>query len=290
MQTKSCLMLRLLIEQFDQGSQDALIQSLPPDTQEQIRSIDTQGRAAKDAIISPLDCLSTMHYSWLEQCLKTYPSTLKAVMVSALPKQAIPPLKALLSINGSLPAISNQRIRAFLLRQLYQKLGGSKPPPLSLIPSSKMNVLLKLEKHRFVELIDLLGIYDLAEKMRHIVDKEKLQAIRNSLSPKRREFLSYCLQQIEKVQVSELDITQWKGDTKQLMNMLHRRGLLRLGKALSGESPALLALLCLKLDTGRGTILKKCYNEQELPNITPLLAEQVLSIVRYLTPKEKGES
>ena len=128
-------------------------------------------------------------------------------------------------------------------------------------------------------------MYDLAEGIRHIVDRKKLKAIYLCLSHREQAFLRICLHKKEKLAAPKLDIDKWDGSREMLHRVLHRRGMLRLGKALSGQERHFVWHLVHLLDTGRGNIILQYYAEQPVAGVTPLLIQQVVSVINFIKPK-----
>jgi hypothetical protein len=131
-------------------------------------------------------------------------------------------------------------------------------------------------------------MHDLSESIRHIVDKNQLKAIYNCLSPRKQQFLRMCLHQKEKITAPKLEIGRWDGDKKKLEQILHKRGLLRLGKALCGQHPQFFWYITRTFDTGRGAALARYYQEEPIPEISPLLIQQVLSLINFLKLKDQS--
>ena len=139
-------------------------------------------------------------------------------------------------------------------------------PKQHLFPSP-MNVLLELPRNKLMVLIDLLGIYDLAADLRRVIDKALLEKIHGALSPHQLQFLQYASSSSLKWTPPPLYLERWDGDKKKLTAALHKRGLLRLAKALFLEDTHFKWHLTHKLDTDRGAFLMKLFAGKEDPDM-----------------------
>ncbi|HEV8052474.1 MAG TPA: hypothetical protein VGP47_08265, partial [Parachlamydiaceae bacterium] len=193
-------------------------------------------------------------------------------------------IKKLLNIKVP-PSRLTANMKAFLLGQLYQKWNPEDALPSQYLPQSLLEPLNELSKNELIEVIDLLSIFDLAEAVRHIVDKKNLKAIYLCLSPEKQRFLRICLHKKEKFAASKLDIGKWDGSPEQLNNILHRRGLLRFGKALCGQSKYFVWNIAHTLDTGRGKTISEYYSEDPVPGVTNLLVLQIITVINFLKSK-----
>lgn len=146
---------------------------------------------------------------------------------------------------------------------------------------------MKIDKNLTLEMFDLLGLIDLAVKAKQIVDKSTLNNIFNSLTPIRKKIFDIFLQQVDKAQLPEIDLSNWTGEPRILKKMLHRRGILRLTSALSGYNKDFIWHFTRRLDTGRGRIVLRNYNS-ETTQLVPALTEQVQFIMNILTQKSKS--
>jgi len=63
---------------------------------------------------------------------------------------------------------------------------------------------------------------------------------------------------------------------------LHRRGIMRLGYALSGQHPDFIWHLSHRLDIGRGRLLKKNNFKNEIAGVTMPLQQQVANIINFI--------
>jgi hypothetical protein len=208
-----------------------------------------------------------------------------SLLISSLPNESAEILSSMTSsplVEEPSPVIQN-----FLFALLYEKLNFSSVKPAAFLAETTLTPLLSLSKPELIELIYYLGIYDLAQELRQIVDKSIIRNVNNALSIKKQRFLKICMHQKEKISVAKLGLMNWKGDGSQLTRVLHRRGLLRLGGALSGQHPDFIWYIVHRLDSGRGNILEKSYSKKEIPVASSALVLQVLGAINFI--KKMGE-
>lgn len=282
MELKSLIMLKVLMNRYHPGGGEAALRSI---SREEIKQIISQNVHSQDASLIlkwHQDQILMTHYSWLVPVIQKLPKGLQLPTVSSLSEvQAAILLKTL--HLGDTPKRIADPMKKFLLENLYQRWEQKEAIPLEYLPPTPLIALGQLSKAELVELIDFLALYDVAETVRHIVDKKNLQLIYQGLSPKKQQFLRICLHQKEKVALPKLNLDKWDKSPKSLENALHRRGLFRLGRALSGQDSRFLWVITHKLDTGRGNILMKYVAKDDLHGgIISSLVLQVQSVINFL--------
>lgn len=230
--------------------------------------------------------IASVHYSWLISFFTTKNSTDAAFFLSTLPSPKKEKLAQYLQLTPSpfFPTpIGKNFIHSLLLEYLAQDHGLL---PIEFLPSSPLNFLLSLSKETMVTLIDYLGLYDLANEVRHIVDLRLLKKISAYLTKEQRDFIKTIPKQ--SFSFPRLNLHKWDGSKVTLLSLLHSRGLQRLGAALIGQNHNFIWYLTHKLDIGRGNALIK-YSQKEInPTITKIIIANIEEIVNLLT-KEDGD-
>lgn len=287
MQSKTSAFLKVLINRFHPGINPSYLQSLPQDEAKEALAEITFSQDTAAALSWPNDLILRTHYSWLAPLIEKLPKSMKVLTLNALSEEQSKGIKKLLKIDAPSNSCLSPKIKDFLLGQLYEQWHPEEGIPLQYLPTSNLGELFVLAKTEMVDLIDLLAMYDLSEAIRHIVDKKNLKAIYLCLSPPKQRFLRVCLHKKEKLAAPKLDVDKWDGSQGQLNSILHRRGLLRLGKALCGQTPQFFWNIVHTLDTGRGNALSEYYKEDPIPGVTPLLVQQVISVINFIKPKSE---
>ena len=180
------------------------------------------------------------------------------------------------------------RASAFFVRKLYDRIKQREILDPNFLPHEELSVLLDLSRQDLIDIVDFLGLYDLADEVRHMVDKKSLQTVYACLDNKKMQFVRMCLHQKSKFSAPKLNLQNWHGDCAELLMMMHQRGLYRLGKALSGSHPHFLWHLLRRFDTGRSALLQKYYAPQASPGVTSSLVQQVTNVMNFL--KQKSET
>lgn len=281
MQLKSAIMLRVLINRYHQGAPAALLASLPEKDAKLVLDQAITSADASEVILHPSELVGgKIHYSWLAPVIETFSGNMQALLVASLPVESGKALASLLDIPLLPPPVAP--LRKMLLMALCRKFSKKAVLPVRFLEESAMTPLADLTKGELLELIDYLGLYDLAEEIRHIVDKVVLKSIYAGLTPHKQLFLRNCLHQKEKLKATKIGLVNWKGDVAQLQRILHRRGLMRLSYALSGQPRDLVWHLAHHLDVGRGRLLGKYYSDKEIPAVSSFLAQQVFNTLNFL--------
>ena len=280
MDAKGWHMLHALINKFHQGTPDDLARHLPDDEKQTVAE-HRHTDADIAAVTTTADqLLQTVHYSWLKRYMDRLSPGLRDLVLSSLPEVQGVGLANVLNVpTPSIPL--SPAVRHFLLT-LFQRHWAS---DIQVIPKeaspSKLSAILDLEKHQLVELIDLLGIWDLSEDVRRVIDKNRLQQIFRCLSATQQTFLQRCLQEHDRLTPPPLGIDRWDGNCQELLHLIHRRGLARFGKALSGQPEAIVRQVRRTLDTGRARILSGHTTREESQGVGAA-AMQVLNALVFL--------
>lgn len=286
MEAKSLMMLRVLLNHYHKGSSESFLNCLP---QEEIRNVLTQDIESHDiqkGIARPGERLQNIHYSWLLNPIEQMSSSLQSYVISALPESQAKGIERLLQISHQQLPLS-QPVKVFFLNVLYSRLQASSVIPIPFLPKTPLTFLANLGKQEVVELMDFLAMHDLVQEVRQIVDKARLKLLYACLSKKHQQYLRIVLHQQDKIIVPKLGLDKWDGNCKFLETEIHRRGIIRLGKALSGQHPDLIWHISHTLDTGRSAILLKNCTKEAIPGTTSALVSQVINVLNFLKQTQK---
>lgn len=284
-------MLKLLLNRYHKRGGDAVLQRLP----EPIRSA-TQNTFVGSCdqpqvwLDYPQKVLEKIHYSWLLPIFLKIPPFFHRSFLYLLTDPGAGKLAHLLRIPPN-HVKGVQQPPQGILRMLAHRLWGQLDEgkgilPLEFLPSSPLTTLLDSDASELALLIDYLGLYDLAEEIKQIIDTKKIKQIYTFFDEQKCQFLRQCLRQQEKMTSSRLNIAQWDGGEASLNKMLFNRGVLRLGRALSGQHPHLIWHICHRMDVGRGSAVQKAVQSEASKTTTPLLIQQLLNTLNFLRKKE----
>jgi len=286
MQDKSWILVHILLNHFHPKKIKEFLNILPPDDAKKILSHDVPFSDINPIFVNPREFFKNIHYSWIVPLIQNLPSPIKELTISALPVPLASGLKKHLKIqnlNLTLP----KRSSFFFLKNLYKQIHPPQLLPPEFLPKEPLSILLNFSRKDLMALVDFLGLYDLAEEVKHLVDQKSLRNVYACLDNKKMRFLRLCLHQRSKFKTPKLNLQKWNGNCDTLSQMLHQRGLYRLGKALCGSHPDFLWHLSKKFDTGRSALLEKHYTKQESPGITSGLIQQVIYAINSLQHKDK---
>jgi hypothetical protein len=232
--------------------------------------------------------LNKVHWSWFLPPLKSYAPRDQKLFLSALEHHAAEQLKATLNIRTPLDSVTEMG-KAYLQMKLLHSLTDSHTGilPIELLPQSPLNVLATLGKKDLIRLINFLSLYDLCAEVRQIVDTKMLKKIYGFLSREHQAVLkTISAQVLETHPFPRMGLDRsWDGEEESLHVLLHRKGLTRLGIALSGQDPDLIWIICHHLDIGRGGSLLKLCGKEPIHGISEIAMQQVIECVHLLTAK-----
>lgn len=233
------------------------------------------------ALLADKTSLDNIHYSWLKVPLSSLSTEEQEFFLSIFSPQEREKIKSLLDYQEKVRNI-NPLLYPFITAKLKKMIGAEGVLPPQYLPKNDLHLLLELNKIQLIQLIDLLGMYDLASELRHIVDKNTLTQIASSLTLQQRQFLSYVSKQAPTQLTERMNFKEINGDKIKLNKILHRKGLQRLGKALCQEKADFVWHFLHKIDVGRAAIISKIMEYHSEETVIKLCKRQVLSIAKRL--------
>ncbi len=248
-------------------------------------------KVSKDKTIKDFlddNLLDHVHYSWLIPSLKAYSKTDMPFFLESIGSEKSKKLSKMINIKNNNHNISNIA-KCFFIDILKAGLVGEKNlllPP-TFLPDSDLNFLINFSKEDLVLIIDFLGLYDLAKEIPHIVDKNLLLKIQKLLDNRKKEFLKIILSKKEQLSIPRIN---WDKNTKTLMILLHKRGLLRFSKAFSFQHNDLIWYISHKLDIGRGSIMLEQSSKKTSHKASSILTQNIIDIVSFLKLNKTKES
>lgn len=279
MEAKSWMMLKVLINRFNPKGGNALLKLLPQEDAQNLSNFDINSTDIMPLLYQPLNLIQQMHYSWIQPLIEKLPTDLRPLVLGSLTPHQKSRLQQIFSIK---PISPSEPVKAFIINKLYTLTKSKQHLPLEYLPSTDLSPLSKWNKKDLTNLIDFLGLHDLASEVRRIVDKRYLDNLYSCLSPKQLAYLRICLYQKDKLVSPKLEINHAEKNCEKLKSVLHQRGIARFGKALSGQHPDLIWYIAHILDVGRGKLVMNFYKPEAIPNITDLLKSQVINIMNFI--------
>lgn len=284
MDPKKANYLRLLLNSQHKGPLDPILKFLPPQDLEAVHKADIQNSDVKQAFIEPESFLKKIHYSWLIEPIEKHQDPLRSLYVAALSERQGQALAKRMTLSGKTP-VPKGLLRLYLQKQLLKAILPSDYVPFMQTSSQELKPLLDLSKTELTDVIDFLGLYDLAHELKRVVDTKTLKIVYQILSPQKIEYLKICMHQKEKVHAPPLNVHAVVAEPAAFEHLLHQRGCVRLANALMGTSPSFLWVITHTLDSGRGALIEKLASKKEASGITPVVIAQVLQVINFLRKK-----
>lgn len=281
MQGIGALMLRVLINRFHHGRPEPSLKCLPNQLANQVLHLETRSVDTSPFFEAYGSVTEKIHYSWLIPAIKKFPEKLQEAVISVLSKQHQA------SLRRDFPMFKRAVVLPKSIKRYFLELIYIEVKPLGVVlpqflPETELSRLTSKSKNELVDIIDFLGLFDLAETIRQIVDKKQLKRIYGLLTPMQTSFIGQTLQAKPRLVAPPLPIANWSGEKKEFEQLVHRRGLARFAKALSGQHPDFIWYIAHILDKGRGNIVMKSWSENETPNVTPILIQQLETVEAFL--------
>jgi hypothetical protein len=251
------------LEKFLSPSEQQKLEKMPP--------------FPKERGIDPQISLEQIHWSWFIPTLKTYSTREQKLFLSALNPEVSLALSQELGFSSPPKEELTAEGADFLQEMLLSHLVGhrSRLIPPSYLPASSLQPLLHLNKKNLIRLVDFLSLYDLAAELRQIVETKILKKIYSLLTGEQKRLLKMAMTQKEPYPLPRLKLEKWDGSEDTLRLLLHKRGLARLGVALSAQDPDLAWYVCHRLDIGRGNALFKLCATEAATDISEGITRQI---------------
>lgn len=280
MNHKTAFYMKVLLNRFHKGSQDSVL-NLFSEQGEVVKKTATSETEISYSFRIPETSIAKIHYSWIADKLATVAEGKKALYMAALPTDQQVQIKKYLQIDKDIIPLRGP-LKRYIQKEFLELLLPEDHVPLPYIPVTSLSILCHLSKVKLTQIIDFLGLYDLAEEIKKIVDTKLLKNIYHALTQKQKDFLKTCLHQKDKMQTPPFPLTDWNGEPRELEIRLHKRGLVRLAKALSGQHPSFTWTLTRMLDTGRGKRLESMISKEEIPLTTEYMTSKILHLIKFL--------
>jgi len=286
MQSKEWLIFRILTDKFHKGTGEALLKNIPQEVREEVLKQPLESSDISLFLDQPETLIEKVHYSWLLDAFKTIPEAIQPSILAALSDDQAKGIAKAFSLPFKKIHLK-PIFKRFLINALYTRFEKKDILPIEFLPENPITCLTTFSKQRLVSIINYLGIYDLSEEVRHIVEKKLLTSIYAAIPLKKQQFLKQCLSQKEKIVTPRLNLSSWNKTERGLEKILHKRGMIRLSHALSGKHPDFLWHVIHRLDSGRGQVIAAHYKPQESSAVSNALTAQVINVINFLNKKSK---
>ena len=281
MRSAAEMILNAFLSRQPADKQSRLIQFLPDGERESLKQLPSFAAFSYEGFANG-GVLERVHWSWFLPTLKSYSPQEQTLFIGALDEGFA------LSLAAEIPCKSPTHPllptgRAYLRQVLLDSLIGAHDRliPIDFLPPSPLNSLLHLSKKQLIHLIDLLSMNDLAVEIRQIVETKIIKKIYSFLTDDERRFLKQTSAKHELIAQSKMGLDRWDGNEESLRHLLHRRGLARLGLALSVQDPSLGWYACHILDIGRGNALFKFSEHEAVGTSAEAAVRQVAELLGF---------
>ncbi len=286
MERKGWMILRVLLNRYYGGLSEEVSAMVPESYRATLKQNELVVTDAAALLEQPRSRLQKIHYSWFLPAIQSLPKPIRKPTIGALEhSQAIGICRMLRC--GMPEAPPSPPIGQFLLHTLYQRVDPEERLPALYLEATPLKTLATFSKTTLTQLIDLLGVRDLVQEVRFIVNKHHQEALLKCLTDEERQFFDfYMYKQREKLKVPRLNLVGWNGEPRKVRQQIQIRGLMRFGKALSGQNPDFLWYVYHTLDTGRAAVAKHYCADTPIEGLTAELQRQVVGLINYFNKKE----
>ena len=276
MDERNKLVLKALLTRLSDEQRRLLESFIPESEKELISNLPSFDKETESTDFSNRSFLDKVHWSWLLPTLKSYKAKEQQLFISVLTSHAQDELRKILKLKTSSPDVTELG-KGYVQNLLLESLVGptSKILDPEFFPSSPLNRLCKITKKQLVQLINHLALYDLAFELRQIVETKILKKLYSLLTDEQKKILSKLTAHTDPTHLPKLGLDRWDGTEETLKILLHRRGISRLGIALSGQNEDLIWTICHHLDIGRGSALLKACAKEAISGLSDVIIKQI---------------
>jgi len=262
--------LHSLMKKFAHPAAQTVIQGLEPAEKELF-----QGNLAGDDpmmyLITPKRILSMMHPSWYGELLEHTPKVLQSICERFLQGKQEGPLR--------------EFVLGYCVNQWPER--GKLGPET--VQDGDFSWLLEYSYENMTALFDLLGVYDLVDEVRRIVDKRKLQMILVRLHPFQQKFLRALLLKSLPTSASQINVSTFLTvEADVAKKRLQQRGLERFAMAIEKADPLLLWHFFHRLERFQAERLQQVGGQEFSDRERARAKQQVIQAYQFLQRMEKA--
>lgn len=238
-------------------------------------------------IDNPMAILQKYHYSWFIEPLESCPEPVQKELLLVFSQEQQQKLMKLLKtkIAKKEPA---EIVRRYFTQWFLKKLGYDLLPPSCFYTDSPFQSLTTMNKNHLVRLLHQLGIIEIANMAKRIVDKKTLKDLMHFFTPNQKKLYKEAQKKYNDPLPSVTkDLNKKLEDDRSFNHFLEKKGLLRLAKGLASESRFFVWNLAHILDRGRGQEFLSLIRKSTPNAHTPYYAKQVLELCHK---SEKSEA
>lgn len=234
---------------------------------------------------NPQEIFHRIHYSWFIEALKKLPQNILESCLSLFsPRQqrGLYKLKLFKKPNKSTQCC----LKGFYIQYLLKTIGYDTLCPRCILPPSENQFFLNFSKDQLIVLIQHLGILELANISKKVVDKKIIKQIEKMLTQSQKKLYNLAKMSSEPKAASVRDISKVIADKKTFAVFIEKRGIERFARGIVLEHPYFIWHIAHLLDKGRGEELL-IKSRRFMPNpYTPFFTKQILEVAQTLEAKE----
>ena len=235
---------------------------------------------------SASEMLHKFHYSWFIEPLEKHPKKLRKEILQVFNSHQKERLSKHLGIKESKNTLA-EPLHKYFIHWFLKEIGYHLLPPSCFFSQSMCIKLVSKTKEELVSTLHHLGIIDIANMAKRIVDQRTLKELLAFLNPAQKKLYSEAQKKFnEPLASTTQDLKKKLEGDRSFTNFLEKRGILRLSKALASENSFFIWHLAHILDKGRGqeflSVARKCISNPH----TSYYMKQLLQISNLIEDKK----
>lgn len=269
--------LRLALNRTTHTHKEALLSLLTSTALQKYHSLPrAHSERFKDYSLSEL--IDKIDASWFKEALGLFSKDDQIFYLSAFPEKTQIELMQLLGLEGNL-YLMRKEFADFALRSFFDTAFGGNHCyiPISLLGDDKFLALTKASKEQLILLCRYLGLYDLVYEVKKVLRSSILKNLEKALTDDELSFLGVIQKERSVAHFMDIGLNHWDGNVEILLDVLFKRGINRLAKALYMSSDALVWYITHTLDKTTALTLSDLRFDLKNPQIIEGLREQVFN-------------
>lgn len=268
---------RMALNRASDAHKERLLPFLSPASLQKYHSLPkAQTRHFKDLPLAGI--VDKMDVSWFFDPMRLFSTNDQMFYLSSFPEKTRTLLKEGLDLEGDIYDMPDT-LKEFTLRLFFEAAFGSIDvyTPFSLLGEDSLLDLALASKKQLLLLCRYLGLYDLLHELKRVLQSSILKNLEKALTEDEITFLGAIQKERSLVHFMDIGLNHWDGNAAVLLDVLFKRGINRLAKALFSSSDALVWHISHALDKETAFALLDLRCDLKNPPMLMGLREQVFN-------------
>lgn len=274
--------LKALIERFSHPGLAAVLENMPDDLASKFKGLpDSGGRTPESFFLQPKRLLEGMHPSWCDELVLLCPTAIQPLMRTIV-------LDAFQKKGKTGGGTLTEPLRQFLLEILVAKWPERSVLEMAGEEGASFPWLASCDEQAIFSLAQLLGVNDVVDVVRRIVEKKTLQKILFALTPMQQRYLRSLLHRSPRSATLNKELAALlQDDPKMGAKILLKQGLEKLAVAMKDEPGLLVFHVMHHIDREQAFFLKEVMEKKVAPGMHMEMKKNLSHAYQFLQKAEE---